>query len=75
MEKLDLTKEIRKKASALGLPLTCVLEAVSINRSSYENWAMGFFFPSKKNKEKLEDALTLLEIFSTMKKKRAENAD
>ena len=75
MEKLDLTKEIRKKASALGLPLTCVLETVAISRTSYENWAMGFFSPSKKNKEKLEDALTLLEIFSTMKKKRAENAD
>jgi hypothetical protein len=75
MEKLDLTKEIRKKASALGLPLTCVLEAVSISRSSYENWALGFFSPSKKNKEKLEDALTLLEIFSSMKKKRDGNAN
>ncbi len=67
MEKIVLVKEVRKKASSLGLPLNFVIGMISVNKSTFKAWDTGFFHPSKENVKRLEQVLITLKYLEDSK--------
>ena len=69
MESITLIKEIKKRVKSLKLPLSCFLEALKINHSTYKMWTNGFLTPSKKSLNRLKEIFMILEAIEQANKR------